>query len=95
MNLSVCGLICTDCPFYTNPCNGCYNVKGQTFWAQEATHEKICLLYDCAANKKGFNSCGECDDLPCKKFQELKDPNITDEEHIKSINDRVKNLQNN
>jgi hypothetical protein len=95
MVLSACGLICTNCQFYNNPCSGCYQVEGKTFWAQEAKQEKICPLYDCSVNKNGFYNCGECLDLPCKKFLELKDPNIAEEEHIKSISDRVKNLQKN
>lgn len=95
MLLSACGLICSDCQFYNNPCNGCYQVDGKTFWAQQAIPEKICPLYNCSVIKKGFYNCAECQDLPCKKFLELNDPNITEEEHIKSISNRVKNLQKN
>jgi hypothetical protein len=33
--LSACGLICSECGFFENQCNGCHTVKGQTFWALE------------------------------------------------------------
>ena len=87
--VSACGLTCTGCQFYKNPCNGCYEVKGKTFWAEELMPNKICILYNCSINEKEYKKCGNCKELPCKKFKELKDPNITEEEHIKSIKERV------
>ena len=95
MLISACGLICDECQFFNNPCNGCYNVAGKTFWAQEAATNKICPLFNCAVNEKEFNNCGECSDLPCNKFKELKDPNITEEEHQLSIKKRVNILRSN
>ena len=75
--VSACGLICSGCQFYKNLCNGCYKVKGKTFGAEELMPNKICILYNCSITEKEYKSCGNC--------KELKDPNITEEEHIRSI----------
>lgn len=93
MLVSVCGLVCNKCEFFNNLCSGCYHVAGKTFWAEEATPEKICPLYNCAVLNKKLNNCGECRELPCNKFIQLKDPNITEEEHQLSIKNRVNNLR--
>jgi hypothetical protein len=68
-------------------------MTGKPFWTTEATENGICPLYDCSINKKMFNNCGECSDLPCKIFIDLKDPSISDSEHQKSIKQRVTNLR--
>lgn len=94
MLLSACGLICDDCEFYKQTCDGCHNVKGSTFWAKEMMPAKVCPMYDCSVNKKGFRDCGDCGELPCQLFLNMKDPAITDEEHQKSIGIRVGRLKN-
>jgi len=92
MKISACGLVCNDCQFSRKECPGCFLVKGKPFWTAEATASGICPLYDCSINQKGYRNCGECDELPCNRFTELKDPNISDTEHQKSIQDRINNL---
>ena len=49
--------------------------------------------FDCSINKKGFSSCGDCSELPCQKYNDLRDPSIPEEEHIASIGKRVKILK--
>jgi hypothetical protein len=93
MTTSACGITCTDCPFYEKECEGCYKVKGKTFWASDATSNGVCPLFNCAVNTHSYKSCGDCPELPCKTFHELKDPNISEEEHIKSIGTRVRALK--
>lgn len=95
MSISACGLICNDCHFFKNLCTGCFNVKGKPFWAKEATANGICQLFDCSVNQRGYRNCGDCIDLPCQMFLDLKDPNISQEEHEKSIEQRVKVLKGN
>jgi hypothetical protein len=56
---------------------------------------KICPLYDCSVNSKKFRNCGDCAELPCKMFRDMKDPNSTDEEHQKSLITRAANLREN
>lgn len=91
--LSSCGLICNECEFYGNQCAGCYRVKGAPFWAAEHTAEGICPLFKCAVVDKKYNSCGQCPDLPCELFIRMQDPNTSDEEHQKSLKERVTRLK--
>jgi len=94
MTLSVCGLKCNECEFFNKTCSGCVAVKGSTFWAIEMMPSKVCPLFDCAVNKKGFKDCGDCAELPCKMFREMKDPKTSDEEHQRMLLERVKLLRN-
>jgi hypothetical protein len=89
MIISACGLICDNCEYFNTTCTGCLNVKGSTFWAKEMMPAKVCPMFDCSVNKNHFKNCGDCNDLPCKMFLEMKDPKSTDEEHRKSIVTRV------
>jgi hypothetical protein len=91
--IAVCGLLCEECQFFDQTCPGCYKIKGKTFWAEEIMPEKVCPIFDCAVNDKGHNNCGGCLELPCDIFNELKDPNISDEEHEKSILQRTERLK--
>ena len=95
MEISVCGLVCSECQFYNVSCSGCKAVKGSTFWAKEMLPGKVCTLYECAVTKKGYEDCGDCSELPCKMFKELKDPNSTEEEHLKALEERVQRLHQN
>jgi len=95
MVLSACGLICDECEFYNKTCTGCINVKGSTFWAKEMMPIKVCPLYDCSVNKKSYKNCGDCHELPCKMFREMKDPNSSEEEHQKSLITRAERLRAN
>jgi hypothetical protein len=94
MKTSACGLICEECHFYQKECNGCYQVKGKPFWTADENSPDICPLYDCSINKKGLENCGKCKELPCNLYFELKDPNITEEVHLQTIQIRVSNLRN-
>ena len=55
--------------------------------------DKLCPLYQCAVIDKKYKHCEQCVELPCKKFNDLKDPNISVEQHNKSINERVLRLK--
>ncbi|MFC1570045.1 DUF3795 domain-containing protein [bacterium] len=89
MLISACGLVCDQCQFFGDTCQGCLKVKGKTFWALEATESGICQLYQCAVHEKGYTNCGACDELPCDKFLNLKDPNVSETEHQEMIKQRV------
>ena len=93
MNLSSCGLVCDDCEFFGNACASCLNIKGYVFWAKESIPGGVCPLYSCAVNQKNFRNCGDCAELPCRMFREMKDPNSTMEEHLKSIEERMKRMR--
>jgi len=93
MILSACGLICDECESYGKECNGCIAVRGQTFWAKDMMPDQICPLFNCSANINEFKSCGECGELPCKIFREMKDPNSSEEEHQLTLVQRVDRLK--
>ncbi len=70
-------------------------VKGSTFWAKEMMPSKVCPLYDCSVNTKGLRDCGQCAELPCATFLQMKDPSTSDEEHQRMIGVRVALLRSN
>jgi len=87
VKLSVCGLDCSECDFHQTLCAGCREVEGKPFWIEIG-----CELFSCSL-EKNFNNSGDCLELPCEMFIELKDPNISDEEHLKEIENRVNRLK--
>ena len=93
MILSTCGLKCDECEFYNKTCTGCRNVRGATFWAVEMMPTKVCPLYDCAVNQLCYNDCGDCAELPCATFLQMKDPSTSDEQHQQMIGVRVAMLR--
>ena len=96
MTISACGINCEECPYFiSGTCQGCVRLKGEPFWTKEMTPKGVCPLYDCAVNDKGFKNCGGCADLPCQLFLEMKDPDMSDEDHQKSIQTRVLRLRAN
>lgn len=86
-----CGLDCSECYAYPHDCTGCKEVDGKPFWTKEVGVEQ-CQLYGCSA-EKSFQHCGDCKELPCKTWYEMKDPSWSDEEHLQGIKDRVKRLR--
>ena len=91
MLLSPCGADCESCTYHKN-CGGCCTIKGKPFYLRDVGVE-VCPMYDCPVNKKGYKSCAECPELPCQIFYDWKDPSMTDEAHINSIDKCVKALK--
>jgi hypothetical protein len=89
MLVSPCGIICDECPFYNNSCNGCKNLNGKVFWSENFTGNGVCPMYDCAVNDKKLSNCGKCKELPCQLYHNTKDPDISEEVHQESILNRV------
>ena len=92
MMLSPCGIDCEQCEYFDS-CGGCYTIEGKPFYIKDFGVE-VCPMYECPVVKKGYKSCAECPELPCQIFYDWKDPSMTDEEHIGSINSRVEILKN-
>lgn len=86
-----CGLDCRDCYAYPNDCPGCKVVAGKPAWA-ESIGEEQCQLYQCSA-AKAYAHCGQCNELPCKMWYDLKDPSLSDEGHLQAINERIERLR--
>lgn len=85
-NISICGSDCAACYCYGDLCPGCKACKGRVFHAQDG-----CPIYLCMETR-GFSSCGECSERPCKVWRNTRDPKFTDEEFEQNIRDRLENL---
>lgn len=92
MIISSYGLFCQECEFFEKTCSGCHAVQGKTFWAIDHVPSKVCPLFDCAVNTKKLSNCGSCAELPCETFRKMKDPSVSEEEHIIGITKRVERL---
>lgn len=85
--ISCCGCVCSDYPCFKECGGGCEANCGKVFWLKYANLD-VCPIYDCK-KKKGFESCSECDQLPCDLYFNMQDPNMTKEEHEESVRQRV------
>jgi hypothetical protein len=90
--ITACGLVCQDCGFLGATCQGCAASEGKPFWAAQFGL-RGCPIYDCAANQRGYSTCGQCPSLPCDTFTKLKDPNMTEEEFQRSLSERIGRLK--
>ena len=91
--LSACGLLCNQCEYFGEDCRGCHSGLGSPFCAKDMMPDKMCPLYKCAVIEKNYHHCGDCAELPCKKFTDLKDPGISAEQHNQSVQERVLRLR--
>lgn len=89
MNVSPCGINCDACPL-KEQCggDGCQVCGGKPFYIRDFGVER-CPIYNCAVNKNGFKTCGECAKVPCQLFFDWKDPSMSDEEHKKAVEGNV------
>jgi hypothetical protein len=89
--ISVCGVNCEGCPHLNNGCIGCDVLEGKVYWTQYIDTD-VCPLYKCV-KEKGYQNCGDCSQIPCELWFSLKDPSWSEEEHQKSIQDRLSVLK--
>lgn len=89
---SVCGFYCGSCIYLGNPCAGCVPLEGKPFWAGEMP-DGTCPIYDCCRNEKDLEHCGLCPQLPCATFLGLRDPSMSEEVFVESVERRVANLR--
>jgi len=91
-DISCCGVICSECNMYPDKCAGCIAVKGVAYWTEYAGID-VCPIYKCCIGNRHFSNCGQCEKLPCEKYYEHKDPDMTDEEHRQTVTEMVKVLK--
>lgn len=90
---SVCGCNCSACEHYMNSkCSGCAMIKGKVWWAGYISVE-TCPIYNCVVNEHQLKHCGECPEIPCTLWRDIKDPSYTDEQHEAGIKERVEYLK--
>ena len=70
------------------PLPGCEAAGGQVFHSPEG-----CPIYRCVREEKGFRDCGQCREIPCRIWQDTRDPAVSDEAFAADIRLRVDNLK--
>lgn len=88
--ISCCGLDCSTCYCFGEMCKGCNALCGKVFHVPDG---KACVIYHCCKTQNGYDSCKECDKLPCDLILGTRDPNMSEEEFMKSVDERVKRLK--
>lgn len=88
--ISCCGADCSTCYCFGDLCKGCNALCGKVFHVPEG---KECVIYHCCKNQNGYDSCSECDKLPCELILGTRDPNMSEDEFMKSVDERVKRLK--
>ena len=88
--ISCCGSDCGACYCYGNMCKGCSALCGKVFHAPDG---KACPIYECCRIQNGFHSCGECEKLPCDLILGTRDPSLSEEAFMKTVDERVNRLR--
>ncbi len=89
--MSCCGTVCSDCEYYPADCQGCGEIKGKVFWL-EYIGEICCDIYKCCVNQRKYEHCGQCEELPCGRY-DRDDPTKTKEENEADHVMQMKNLK--
>lgn len=76
--INPCGTYCGKCEDYGVVCDGCRNRKGSPIWYQLFSKKETCEYYVCTEKNK-FHDCSQCQQVPCTKYFDYPDPNMTDE----------------
>jgi hypothetical protein len=98
-DISVCGIdcavACIECNKYdalkNNPCRGCNAIEGKVFWTKMFKLD-TCPIYSCVKEKQ-FAHCGECAEMPCNIYYEMRDPTVSDERHEEGLRERMEVLK--
>lgn len=77
--VSCCGVVCSQCEYHPQACDGCPVIEGKVFWLQYTGGER-CEIYDCCVRKRGLAHCGQCGELPCGRY-DPDDPTKSAEEN--------------
>ncbi len=91
MIINACGRICEECDTYRVDCFGCYSRRQS---APVETEEGMCPIYECVMGRyPESRSCSDCPELPCPRYGQCIDLNLSDEESRQEILSRVKLLK--
>ena len=88
--LSVCGLCAMNAIFLIQNARVVMQLKERLSGQRHPLQMHSVLYTNSAVIDNNYNSYGQCSELPCKKFIDLKDPDISDEQHYKSIDKSFK-----
>lgn len=76
--INPCGTFCGKCKHYGVICDGCRNRKGIPLWHYLHDKGETCGHYQCCRNNRKHD-CSKCSQLPCEKFFEYPDINMSDD----------------
>lgn len=76
--INPCGTYCGDCEDYGVVCDGCRNRNGKPIWYNLYSKNEPCSYYSCSL-EKNYHDCSQCNEVPCSKFFEYPDPNMSDD----------------
>jgi len=69
-SIACCGIDCGLCPrLYTDGSSRCPGCFGEDF----AQKRPPCSIANCCVKKHGYETCGECAEFPCLKYDFTKD----------------------
>lgn len=78
MEINPCGTYCGNCEDYGVVCDGCRNRNGKPIWYHLYSKKEPCSYYTCV-EKNTYHDCSQCQQVPCSKFFEYPDPNMSDD----------------
>jgi hypothetical protein len=90
--VTVCGLDCGDCACVKEGCRGCNAGKGAPFWCGFAG-VTVCPVYACCVNERRLAHCGLCEEMPCGRFTQIRDPDTTEAQDRECLKVRVAALK--
>ncbi|MCI8287297.1 MAG: hypothetical protein HFH89_06520 [Lachnospiraceae bacterium] len=90
LGLTCCGTECAACDYYKSMCKGCNETSGKVFHTASG---QSCSIYQCCVGKNKFSTCAECKKIPCEIWQATKDPGLSQEAFVASIQERVSRLK--
>ncbi len=76
--INPCGTYCGNCDDYGVVCDGCRNRKGKPIWYELYSMKEPCAYYVCV-EKHQYHDCSQCQQVPCNKYFDYPDPNMSDE----------------
>ena len=90
--LAVCGTNCGTCQGLGSVCtDGCVASKGQAFWTRQMGIP-VCPIYQCVQDNR-YSDCGSCAQIPCNLWMMIKSPEVTEEQHRTSVQERMNALK--
>lgn len=76
--INSCGTYCGNCEDYGVVCDGCRNRNGEPIWYYLYSRKNPCEHFTCCEEKQ-YHDCSQCGEMPCSKFFEYPDPDMSDE----------------
>ncbi|NLW79918.1 MAG: DUF3795 domain-containing protein [Ruminococcaceae bacterium] len=90
MTFATCGHDCNKCDYYGLECRGCAASSGNPFWAEFRGYS-ACPVSNCAKENE-YASCAQCKKVPCEHWEDVRDPELNEDEYERLVEERKQNL---